>query len=369
MSIVRNLFQRFSCGCQCLFKVKSNDPNCVLSLKNCFSTASVCFSIETEDTKQFVNQFSRRPVRRALLYVPGHDVRKVTKIPSLQVDCTVLDCEDGVALDKKDEARSKIAEMYDDIAQKSSCEVGVRINAPSSGLAKKDLEILFGKVPYPSCLVVPKIDDHHEITWICDTLRDIVLNAILPKQVPPNVIRIIFQIESARGLIGMKESVEAGIASCAKIRCTSQIDGVIFGSDDFCADLGISRTSEAIELIYARQKILTTAKAYGLQAIDMVYIDYKDTDGLRRQSIEGFKMGFTGKQIIHPHQIQTVQDAFIPEPKKIEWSLELLKAYDESHKGAFTFQGQMIDLPTILQARNIVNIYKHINEQKKTNAE
>ena len=74
---------------------------------------------------------------------------------------------------RKDEARSKIAEMYDDIAQKSSCEVGVRINAPSSGLAKKDLEILFGKVPYPSCLVVPKIDDHHEITWVrVDTQTD-----------------------------------------------------------------------------------------------------------------------------------------------------------------------------------------------------
>ena len=93
----------------------------------------------------------------------------------------------------------------------------------------------------------------------------------------------------------------------------------LFFSDDFVADIGAVRTESCSELLYARQKIVTHAKAFGLQAIDLVHIQYKDLLGLQQQSREGAQMGFTGKQVIHPSQIPVVHEAFSPSNTQIQW--------------------------------------------------
>lgn len=108
--------------------------------------------------------------------------------------------------------------------------------------------------------------------------------------------------------------------------------------------------------------MVAVAKAFQLQAIDLVHIDYKDLDGLKRQSEEGAKMGFTGKQVIHPSQIPIVQKAFSPTQEKVAWATELIEQFrehEESGRGAFTFRGSMIDMPLVKQAQNIVNM-KHL---------
>lgn len=145
--------------------------------------------------------------------------------------------------------------------------------------------------------------------------------------------------------------------------------------------LGATRSNDAKEVMVARQQIVITAKAFGIQAIDVVYIDYKgkplrsftylrdtlinhtsppaDLDGLQRQCIEGAKLGFTGKQCIHPGQIDIIQSSFTPSAEKIEWATELIKLFEEHQtkgEGAFTFRGSMIDKPLLLQAQNLVNI-------------
>ena len=145
-----------------------------------------------------------------------------------------------------------------------------------------------------------------------------------------------------------------------------------------------------MELIYARQRIVTVAKAFGLQAIDMVHIDFKDLEGLRAQSEYSAKMGFTGKQVIHPSQIDIVHNSYRyvgigtiivggsnffmldyhsdfqnlyyfaicrPSKEKVEWAKELIKEFhvhQSQGKGAFTFRGSMIDAPLVKQAENIV---------------
>ncbi|XP_056915166.1 citramalyl-CoA lyase, mitochondrial isoform X3 [Takifugu flavidus] len=255
--------------------------------------------------------------RRAVLYCPGNDERKLRKLASLDVDCAVLDCEDGVALNKKTEARETIPRMLVelDLGRTEKC---VRVNSVSSGLAEADLQVILQAELLPPAIMLPKVENIQEVKWaVCEEM-----SRLAPK-------------------VGLHH------------------DGVVFGSDDFCASIGATRTADARELLYARQKVVVTSKAFGLQAIDLVYIDYKDVEGLRKQAREGALMGFTGKQVIHPGQVQAVQEEFSPSPERVQWAKELISAFEQHQnegKGAFTFRGSMIDMPSVKQAQNIITL-------------
>ncbi|XP_012689510.1 citramalyl-CoA lyase, mitochondrial [Clupea harengus] len=296
--------------------------------------------------------------RRAVLYVPGNDVRKLRKLTSLDVDCAVLDCEDGVALSKKAEARETIPKMLAelDVGRTEKC---VRVNSVSSGLAEADLEVILGAEVLPTALMLPKVEDTGEVQWFVDRFQRHLKGRALAEP-----IRLVTFVETAVGLLNFK-------AVCKEVRelgpkAGLHHDGVVFGSDDFCASIGATRTKDARELLYARQKVVVTTKAFGLQAIDLVYIDYQDGDGLRQQAREGALMGFTGKQVIHPNQIKAVQEEFSPSPERINWAQELIHAFDEHQKlgkGAFTFRGSMIDMPSLKQAQNIVTLASAVQRE------
>ena len=141
------------------------------------------------------------------------------------------------------------------------------------------------------------------------------------------------------------------------------LEGVVFGSDDYCADIGATRTERADEVGYARQKIVAVARGFGIQPIDMVYIDIKNREGLRHQSEEGFRFGFAGKQCIHPGQIDIINAAFIPSEASMSWAVELIAEFKKSQQkgsGAFVFRGQMIDMPLLKQAERLVKIYDQV---------
>ncbi|CAF1178014.1 unnamed protein product [Adineta steineri] len=176
-------------------------------------------------------------------------------------------------------------------------------------------------------------------------------NASFPKDIP------VIYCESARSLADLRSILTTASSLFS-------LQGVVFGSDDFSADVGINGrySPEAFELTYARQKIITTCRLFeNAQPIDMVYINFKDLDGLKKQSEQGAAWGFTGKQVIHPQQVPIVQAAFSPSVSSIAWAKELIEAYDkhekEEGKGAFTFRGQtMVDKPLLRKARSILNM-------------
>jgi len=117
-------------------------------------------------------------------------------------------------------------------------------------------------------------------------------------------------------------------------------------------------------VMVARQQVVIAAKAYGVQAIDAVYIDFKDLEGLKKQCEDGAKLGFTGKQCIHPGQIDIIHKAFTPSADKVAWATELIELFNkhqEGGKGAFVYKGAMIDKPLLLQAQNVVNIVNSLN--------
>jgi len=195
--------------------------------------------------------------RRALLYMPGDDWKKITKALTLGVDCICMDMEDGVALNRKAEARATIARALQELDFGLS-EKLARINAIGSGLEQDDIEAV---LPYcPDGIVIPKVETLEQIQWGSELIEA----AELSNGWPLNSIRMLVGVETAKGILNLKE-----------IASHPRLDGIIFGGEDFAASIGAKRSESAVELLYARQAVVTTCAAYGLQAIDIVTIDFK----------------------------------------------------------------------------------------------
>jgi len=278
--------------------------------------------------------------RRALLYTPGNDLGKIRKATTLDVDCICMDMEDGVAINQKLQARQTIVEALQRLDFGRS-ERLARINAVGSGLESDDLETVL--TAQPDGIVIPKVEDGGHIRWASDVIGSYELKQGLPA----GQIRILAVVESGRGIVNLPEIV----------RADPRLEGIIFGAEDFAGDIGATRTRQGWEVFYARSAIVTHAAAFGLQAIDMVFIDLHDSDGLSMEALDGARMAFSGKQIIHPNQVELVQRAFTPDDEAIAYARRVMQAFEEHQqagKGAFALDGKMIDAPIIKAARRVL---------------
>jgi citrate lyase beta subunit len=277
--------------------------------------------------------------RRALLYVPGDDRHKIEKSITFEADCICLDTEDGVAQNRKEAARATIAAALRELDFGAS-EKLARINPVGSGLEADDLESVLPS--HPDGIVLPKVESLEQIQWVSEKIEA----AELAHTWPLGSIRLIVDVETAKGILNLKE-----------IASHPRLDALIFGAEDYAVSIGAMRTPEAWEVFTARSLVVLHAKACGLQAIDMVSVDYKDIERLRREARFGAQLGFTGKQVIHPAQVSPVQEAFTPDEAAIERAKRLVEAF-ESHqkegKGAFGLDGQMIDMPLVKAAQNVL---------------
>ncbi|KAF2903409.1 hypothetical protein ILUMI_02787 [Ignelater luminosus] len=273
----------------------------------------------------FTNKISVRNYtpRRALMYVPGDDTRKLKKAWTLNVDCVAMDCEDGVAINRKETARETIRNILNEgKPTKKKFDWAVRVNSIDSGLCDDDLRALLTAEHLPNTVLLPKVENKEHILWFSERINSYIENK--------KKVELIIFIESAVAMINLPDICRTAVL----LSKTSKFVpcALVFGSDDFCASIGATRTEDSKEILYARQKLVLVAKAFGLQAIDMVYIAYKDLEGLKLQSEEGSRMGYTGKQVIHPDQVPIVQEAFLPNTKQIEWAVGLLNAFKEHQK-------------------------------------
>ncbi|MEZ0396647.1 MAG: CoA ester lyase [Anaerolineales bacterium] len=278
--------------------------------------------------------------RRALLYMPGDDRHKIEKAISIGVDCICMDMEDGVAASRKAEARAGIAAALREL-DFGRAEKLARINRLGSGLEADDLAAV---LPFrPDGIVIPKIESAEQIQWVAERIEA----AELANGWPVNAIRIIVDVETARGILNLKE-----------IAAHPRLDALIFGGEDFAVSIGATRTPEAWELFYARSAVVTHAKAFGLQAIDMVTTDFRDLERVHREAAFGAQLGYTGKQTIHPAQVGPVQEAFTPSDEAIARARRLVEAFEAHQKegrGAFALDGEMIDLPLVRAAQGVLD--------------
>lgn len=278
--------------------------------------------------------------RRALLYVPGNNLKMITKAAGLGVDGVILDLEDGVAVNRKDEARSTILETLQTIDFDRS-ERLVRINPFYTMRAEQDLQaVLPGR---PDAVVVPKANTA-EIIKETDRLLTQAENALHFK---PGSIAIIALIESGLAFVNLP-------AICA---ASPRMQGLILGAEDLSADTGITRTPGGQELLFARSSLVMHAAAFGLQAIDMVQTNFNNTELLQAESKQGAELGFSGKQIIHPAQMDIVQAAYTPSTEAIERAQRIMEGAQIAQAegmGAYSLDGEMVDLPVVKRAETIL---------------
>ena len=137
-----------------------------------------------------------------------------------------------------------------------------------------------------------------------------------------------------------------------------RLDAITFGGEDFAASIGAVRTKDAVELLYARQAVIVACAAYDLQPIDIVTIDYKDLEALKVESEFGARLGFSGKQVIHPNQVPVVQEAFTPSAEAIAYTRRIVETFEASQKegkGAYSLDGKMIDMPLLKNAQKVLS--------------
>ena len=279
--------------------------------------------------------------RRALLYMPGDDRRKIEKAATLGVDCICMDMEDGVAITRKTEARAVIARAMQELDFGVS-ERCIRINSFGSGFEKFDLAAAVAT--NPDAVVVPKTESAAQVRSISEHIEMYELSS----KMEIGTIRMLVGVETARGILNLKEIAEAD----------KRLEAIIFGAEDFAASVGATRSPEATEVLYARSAVVTACAANELQAIDMVYIDFRDVQGLRLEAEQGARLGFSGKQIIHPNQVEAVQAAFTPSEEAIEYAQRVVRAFAASQKegkGAFALDGKMIDMPLLKNAQKVLD--------------
>ncbi|XP_060522202.1 citramalyl-CoA lyase, mitochondrial-like [Cylas formicarius] len=291
--------------------------------------------------------------RRALMYVPGDDLKKINKSVTLDVDCVTLDCEDGVAVNKKEQAREAIRGVLNagKPTKNRNYDLSVRINSCDTIYWQDDLKACLTAKFLPDSICLPKVESSATIRAFLEETSNYVTST--------KKLDLIMYIESAQAFINLVDICKTAAELSKESHFTPA--ALVFGSDDFCANIGATRTEDSLETLYARQKLVLVAKAFHMQAIDMVYIKYQDFEGLKRQCEQGMRMGFTGKQVIHPGQVAIVQESFVPTQSQIEWAAGLLKSFTEHQnrgKGAFTYKGSMIDMPTMKQAENVIELIK-----------
>ena len=277
--------------------------------------------------------------RRALLYMPGVDRHKIEKALTLGVDCVCMDMEDGVALNRKAEARRSIAAALRELDFGRS-EKLARINAVGTGLETEDIEAV---LPFrPDGVVVPKVERLEQIQWASEKIEA----AELAYGWPIHSVRMLVGVETPRAILNLNE-----------IASHPRLDALIFGGEDYAASVGATRTPAALELLYARSAVVAACAAHELQAIDMVTVNFKDLEAVRREASFGAQLGYTGKQVIHPNQVAPVQEAFTPDEAAIESARRLVDAfesYQAQGSGAFALDGRMIDKPLVMAAERVL---------------
>ena len=295
--------------------------------------------LETGRKRRMIAPHRQFP-RRSLLFMPGDSLPKIEKAAGWEVDTLIMDLEDGVALNRKAEARQTVAHALGTL-EFGPRERLVRVNHLSTGLVQGEIDAtVAGR---PDGYVAPKVEDAADLRAM-ERMLDM---AERRGGLAPGSLRLFAMIETALGVMNLRKIA----------RATPRLVGLIFGAEDLASDLGAVRTRAAVEVLYARSAVVVAAAAYDLQAFDMIFADFHDIGGLEEESRFARQLGFTGKTCIHPKQTPVVNRAFSPAPEEIARAQRLVHAFEEQQAagaGAFTFEGAMVDMPMLRAAHKVL---------------
>jgi citrate lyase subunit beta/citryl-CoA lyase len=319
----------------------SDAPDFVLAAR-----IEACVKQVVEIDKQYLpamipeNRYAsqKKRLRLSRLYLPGNTPKMMLKAGSYGPHAVILDVEDAVAAAKKDEARLLVRNALRQV-DFNGVERMVRINQLPLGL--KDLEQL--QPTTCTSILIPKCESRDDVLCVNETLDR------LKENVPfANDTFLMPIIENSMGILNA-----ADIAGAA-----DNIIALTIGLEDYTADLGVKRTLEGTESFYARSHLVTVCKAYGIQAIDSVFSDVGNPEGLRQTIAASKALGFEGMGCIHPKQIPIIHEGYAPDDQEVEKAKRIVAAFIKAEKeglGVVALGTKMIDAPVVERARQTIN--------------
>jgi citrate lyase subunit beta/citryl-CoA lyase len=280
---------------------------------------------------------ARDRLRRSRLYVPGSEPKYFVNAALHGADGVILDLEDSVHANEKDAARLLVRNALRAV-NFLQCERMVRINQLPLGLADLD-EI----VPEsPDLLLIPKVESPSQILEATTRVAEIKANY--------GITRPIWLMPILESALGIENAF-------AIARASDKIVALTIGLEDYTADLGVVKTLTGAESLYARQRVVNAAHAAGVQAIDSVFGDIGDLEGLRSWGLNSRALGFEGMGCVHPSQIAVIHDAFAPTSTEIERARKIVAAYNEAQQkglGVVSLGSKMIDPPVVQRALKLM---------------
>lgn len=279
----------------------------------------------------------RDRLRRSRLYLPGNEPKYFINATLHKPDAIILDLEDSVHPDEKDAARLLVRNALRAV-DFGPCERMVRINQLPLGLA--DLEEIVPE--HPDLILLPKTETPGQVMEVARKIGEIKRRRAI---VDP--IWLMPILESALGIEN----------AFAIARADESVVAITIGLEDYTADLGVAKTTEGTESLYARARVVNAARAAGVQAIDSVFGDVADVEGLHAWGVRSRARGFEGMGCIHPGQIPIVHDAFAPAATEIDKALKIVSAFEDAKSrdlGVVSLGSKMIDPPVVTRALKLV---------------
>ena len=287
----------------------------------------------------------RKP-RRSILYVPGSNEKALKKSSTLDVDALIYDLEDSVAPNAKESARDSLIKIINSGVNKDKEQV-VRINSLDTDIGRDDLKILDHCIP--DAILIPKVNSADDVIE-CEKL------------INNEDIKIWVMMETALSIVNAYE-----IAKVSKtLKC------FVMGTNDLSTELGIEEDLKRTALQTSFEKCMMASKAYKISILDGVFNDIKDSEGFEQECVYSHGLGFDGKTLIHPSQINICNKIFTPTPDQLEKARSIVSAFEKARKedpevGVIVFEGSQIEELHVAHARRILEAEKLIMEVSKDN--
>ena len=279
-------------------------------------------------------------MRRSMLFLPGNTPNIIVNGDALGADNVILDLEDAVAPDQKDAARILVRNAVKTLGFEN-VELTVRINSLDTPYWRADLDEI---VPLRPDLIMPtKVGGAEDVLKLDADMAEVEKKNGLPA----GTVKLIPLIETARGL----ENAYA-IAGASP-----RVAAIFLGAEDLTADLRCPRTKEGAEIFYARSRMVSAARAAGIDVYDTPFTDVNDDEGIVRDARLARSLGFSGKAVISPRHVRAVNEAFSPTQKEVDYAREVLAAIrqaKEQGRGAISLYGKMIDKPIVARAEQTI---------------
>ena len=287
--------------------------------------------------------YKKDRLRRSMMFVPGNNPGMIRDAHIYGADSIMFDLEDSVAYTEKDAARFLVYNALKTL-HFGTKETVVRINDLSSGLGVEDLEAVVRAGV--QVVRLPKTDNAQDVIDCEQMIERIEREA----GIPVGTTGMMAAIESANGVLNAVEIAKA----------SDRLIGIALGAEDYVTDLKTTR-SDGVELLFARCMILNAARAAGIAALDTVFSNVNDEEGFIAEATLIKKLGFDGKSVINPRQIEPLHKVFMPSEKDLNKARAILEAIAEANargSGVASLNGKMIDKPVVTRAKRLLELYE-----------